>query len=201
MFIEPKVVEHLRQLQKNKTRVVLSAKGMDISFQTRLLACQPDRLLVQNTIPYALIASFLKAKPFYLLSPQHRFTCENIESDGVNIVFRPVGYDKIAETRVAERLPFEREDRVFCEMKNPFDGETKLSFPVLDMSAGGLSFWTPRLSKLFVPNLILSPLHVLIENEMYDKGQARVIYARKTIDLKGRMGLQVGLEIQRQGDD
>ena len=64
-----------------------------------------------------------------------RFQSDRIASDGEHIVFPLKDDAVIEETRQSERFSFTADERVVSEILNPFDGETRLSKSVMDMSA------------------------------------------------------------------
>jgi hypothetical protein len=196
MKLDSKEIGFLESLAKTKTRIVLSASKLDISFQTRILGVKKDSLRILNAVPLDLICSFMKSDEFTLITNQYRFNSKEISSDGVSMIFRINSLDEVAKTREAERLPFSKEDAVECELLNPYDKKTRIRFPVLDMSAGGVSLWVGRPSMLFHPDTIFEEVKIYIDRDVYNHAHGRVVYSRKTMDMMGSLGMQVGIAWQ-----
>ena len=91
---------------------------------------------------------------------------------------------------------FTADERVIVEILNPFDGETRISKSVMDMSATGLSLRTTFESQLFRPDTYLPTMRVLVDGELYKKGSGRVVYRRKLMDLNGQIRSQVGIKFE-----
>ena len=125
-----------------------------------------------------------------------RLIATTISGDGQDIIF-PLKKDSvIEETRQSERFSFTAEEKVICEILNPYDGSTKLSKSVMDMSATGLSLRTTFESKLFRPGTQLEDIKVLIGGEPYTQTSGTVVYTRKLLDLKNHLRLQVGIQFE-----
>jgi len=182
---------------RQKTPVFISGDGTDVTFQTFLLHVEEDSLLVENRIKPEYISAFCRSKSFSLLVSMVRFQSQQISTDGQHILF-PLKKDSvIEETRGSERFAFSSEEHVICEVLNPFDGETRLSKSVMDMSATGLSIRTTFESELFQPSTFLPDLRVLIDGEPYTQSAGRVVYKRKMLDLSGGLRLQVGIKLEK----
>jgi hypothetical protein len=176
--------------------VFISGDGLPITFQTFIVATHSDHLLLANRIKPRYVGDFICSHAFSLQVGMVRFQSDRVSSDGENIVFPLKDDSVIEETRQAERFSFTADERVIAEILNPFDGETRLSKSVMDMSATGLSLRTTFESKLFQPDTYLPNMRILIDGELYKKGPGRVVYRRKLMDLGGQMRTQVGVKFE-----
>lgn len=196
MSIDATSREILTESLAAKTSVFFSGDGLDITFQTHILAVDEHHLIVENRIKPRFIRQVMGSSRFSLQVRMVRFQADRIGSDGEHLVF-PLKEDTvIEETRQAERYSFAADERVVSEILNPFDGETRLSKTVMDMSATGLSLRTTFDSKLFKPDTLLPSIRVLIDGEQYVQGPGRVVYSRKLIDLAGQQRTQVGIKFE-----
>ena len=127
-----------------------------------------------------------------------RFQADRIDTDGQLIVFPLKAMSVIEETRQSERFPFTAEERVVCELLNPFDGETRIFKNVMDMSATGLSMRTRFESKLFAPGTSIPEIKVLIDGKPYSAVSGTIVYNRKLMTHKGRIRLQVGIKFDEK---
>lgn len=191
-----KAVEILSECLAQKAPVLFSGDGLGITFQTFILSVSKDQVLLENRVKPRFINQVMKSKSFSLQARMVRFGSPEIRSDGEHIVFPLRENSIIEETRQAERFSFTADERVISEILNPFDGETRLSKSVMDMSATGLSLRTTFESKLFKQGTFLPSIRVLIDGEPYVQGPGRVVYNRKLIDLSGQMRLQVGVKFE-----
>jgi hypothetical protein len=130
-----------------------------------------------------------------------RFQADRIDSDGQHIVFPLKAMSVIEETRQSERFPFTAEERVICELLNPFDGETRIFKNVMDMSATGLSMRTRFESRLFSPGTVIPEIKVLIDGKLYTSVSGTIVYNRKLLTHKGRLRLQVGVKFDEKNGD
>ncbi len=196
MSIDAKSRDILVDAQRLKQSVFVTGEALPITFQTFILAVEEHHLLLDNRIRPRFINRFAASKSFSLLAGMVRFQADHVSSDGEHIVF-PLKEDSvIEETRQAERFSFTADERVISEILNPFDGETRLSKSVMDMSATGLSLRTTFESKLFQADTYLPSIRVLIDGELYKQGPGRVVYRRKLMDLNGQMRTQVGIKFE-----
>lgn len=196
MTITEQSLEILRECQEAGSSVMFSGDGVDIVFQTQILSIGKDYVSILNKVPPEYIRSMIKSRQFSLQSKMMRFQSQTISTDGVNILFPLDRLKEIEETRQAERFPFEADERVICELINPYDKETVLSKAVLDMSATGLSIRSPKASSLFRPGTLFNDVKVIIDGEPYTKTAASVVYTRKLMDLNGILRVQVGLKFE-----
>ena len=188
-----KAIEEALRLRQ---AVFISGDGLAITFQTFVIAREPDGLVLANHISPMYIGDFMNSRAFSLQVGMVRFQSEKITSDGQNVIF-PLKKDSvIEETRQSERFYFTTDERVIVEILNPFDGETRISKSVMDMSATGLSLRTTFESQLFRPDTYLPTLRILVDGELYKKGSGRVVYRRKLMDLGGQIRSQVGIKFE-----
>jgi hypothetical protein len=194
MPIEPAMLKFLKESQQSKSLVYFGAAGVDASFQSRIVSADPARLAIVNTVPPELIHQVASAREFQIQVKMLRFRSPKIETDGVSIVFPLHLVEKLSETRAAERMPFEKHEKVVCQLLNPLDQQTWITKPVLDMSATGMSLQSSNFSKLFTPGRVFPQIRIMIDDQAYTKASARVVYKRKLIDIRGKLSEQVGFE-------
>jgi hypothetical protein len=198
--IDPTNLAILASACQHKASVLFSGDKLPITFETQILAVEASRLVVENRVKPRFIRAVTESKRFSLQVQMVRFAADHITSDGEHIVF-PLGEGSVLEeTRQAERFSFTAEERVVLEVLNPYDGETRLSKSVMDMSATGLSIRTTLDSRLFQQGTYLPAIRVLIDGEPYMTGAGRVVYARKLIDAAGQLRTQVGIKFDASGD-
>jgi hypothetical protein len=196
--IDAKSREALVESLQSKTPVFFAALDPAITFQTFILAVKDDHVLMENRVKPRYIRQVAGAKGFTLQARMVRFKTDRIGSDGEHIIFPLKGDSVIEETRQAERYSFAADERVVTEILNPFDGETRLSKSVMDMSATGLSLSTTYESRLFRPDIFLPTIRVLIDGEPYTQAAGSVVYNRKLIDLSGQLRTQVGIKFETE---
>ena len=196
MPIDAKNQKVLSDAHHERQSVFISGDGLPITFQTFILDVRDDHVKLSNRIKPRFISAFVASRAFSLQAGMVRFQSDRISSDGEHIIFPLKADAVIEETRQAERFSFAADERVIAEILNPFDGETRLSKAVMDMSATGLSLRTTFESKLFQPETYLPQIRVLIGGEIYKQGPGRVVYRRKLMDLGGLMRNQVGVKFE-----
>lgn len=201
LAVEAKNLESLQAIVRNRIPAYFSGDSVDATFETRIAAISESHLSLVNRVPPTFIASVTKSKKFYLQCQMYKFEATEIDTDGVNIHFPLDGLSSLEGTRLAERFPFSKEEKVVCQFTNPFDGETIVTKRVIDMSATGLSIRTPSEGKLFKPGLQIPELKVLIDGRPYARSSARVVYSRRLLDYSGRLRLQVGLQFLSELSD
>lgn len=196
MADKPSAFEILSEVLAQKAPVLFSGDGLNVTFQTHVLAVAKDHVVLENRVKPRFIKQLTNSKTFGLQARMVRFVSGGISSDGEHVIFPLKENSIIEETRQAERFSFTADERVISEILNPFDGETRLSKSVMDMSATGLSLRTTFESRLFKQGTFLPSIRVLIDGEPYVQGPGRVVYNRKLIDLSGQMRLQVGIKFE-----
>lgn len=198
MRVDDKTMTLLQEAQSVKIPVLFSGDGLGITFQTHIHKVDKEMVLLDNRVPPRFIRAVSTSKNFGMLARMVRFQSDRIETDGERIIF-PLGENSlIEETRQAERFSFAAEERVIVEILNPYDGETRLSKAVMDMSATGMSLSTTFESQLFKPDTFLPSLRVMIDGELYTQTRGRVVYNRKLLDLSGQLRMQIGIKFEGQ---
>jgi len=200
MTVTDQSLEILRECHQGGTSVMFSGDGVDIVFQTQIVEIGNDHVALINKVPPEHIRAMMNSKQFGLQSKMLRFQSTTISTNGEQILFPLAELDEIEETRQAERFPFDADERVICELVNPFDRETVLSKGVLDMSATGISLRSPIASSLFKPGTVFKDVKVIIDGEPYTKTAASVVYTRKLMDLNGKLRVQVGFKFEPISD-
>jgi len=196
LLLDQKNRELLEGCWKSKHSVFLSGGKLAITFQTYITAVTDEHVVLENRVKPRFIRQFSKSDQFTLQAQMIRYQSNAVFSDGENIIFPLKENSAIEETRQAERFSFSADERVITEILNPFDNETRLSKPVMDMSATGLSLRTNFDSKLFSSDILLPNIKVLIDGELYIQTSGRVVYSRKLLDLKGSLRTQVGIKFE-----
>jgi hypothetical protein len=196
MAIDKNSQKAITDAHRLRQAVFISGDALAITFQSVIIGIQHDHLLLSNYIKPKYIGAFMNSRAYSLQIGMVRFQSENVSSDGENIIFPLKDDSLIEETRQAERFSFTSEERVVVEILNPFDGETKITKTVMDMSATGLSLRTTFESKLFEPDTYIPNLRILIDGELYKKGPGRVVYRRKLMDQSGQIRNQVGIKFE-----
>ncbi len=196
MLLDQKNRELLESCWKSKQSIFLSGGKLAITFQTYITAVTNEHVVIENRVKPRFIRQFSKSEQFTLQAQMVRYQTDAIYSDGESIIFPLKENSLIEETRQAERFSFSADERVITEILNPFDNETRLSKPVMDMSATGLSLRTNFDSKLFSPDILLPNIKVLIDGELYIQSCGRVVYSRKLLDLNGSLKTQVGIKFE-----
>ncbi len=198
MRVDPKTMALLVEAQQGKIPVLFSGDGLGITFQTHILKVDTERVMLENRVLPRFIRAVVGSKNFSLQARMVRFQSDRLGTDGEHVIF-PLGENSmIEETRQAERFSFAAEERVIVEILNPYDGETRLSKAVMDMSATGMSLSTTFDSQLFKAETFLPSLRVMIDGELYTQTRGRVVYNRKLLDLSGQLRTQVGIKFEGQ---
>jgi len=196
MSIDKNSYEVLNDALRSKSSVFFSGDGTDITFQSELVKVTDDFLHIENTVLPHYIRDLLKSKNFSLMVQMVRFKANKISTNGKDLIF-PLEEDSvIQETRGSERFIFSAEERVMCEILNPYDNQTRLTKSVMDMSATGVSIRTAYASMLFSTGTKFSNLKILIDGEIYREADGAVVYARKLLDPKGHLKTQVGIKFE-----
>lgn len=195
MALELEHIKLLSSAAQDGSFVYLSGSSLDISFQTKVLMIESEKLVLKNVVPPEFIKQLWASKQFTLQAKMTRFSSDHVESDGLNIVFHIQSLDIIEETRTAPRFLFEPEERVICELLNPYDRETWLAKSVLDMSASGLSISCGVASELFAQGTRFDTIRVVIDGEPYTVTSGTVVHVRKLLEVNGKMRAQVGFKL------
>lgn len=176
--------------------MLFSAEAWPIVYQAQIINVQPNSVTLSNKVPYTHIADVMQRKRFGLQCKMTRFSSRRVDSDGENMVFVFSELEEIEETRQSERFPFEHEEKVICEIRNPVDQKTILSREILDMSATGLSLRCAKPSALFRPGRYFPELRVIINGQIYQNTSGTVVYTRQMMDLNAKLRVQVGMKFE-----
>lgn len=195
MSINPRFIDSLIECSERKGTVYFASDKADIVFQTLILTVKNDQIALKNKVPPKYIRDVMSSKEFYVQFEMARFIANSVTTDGENIIFPLKDLMQVDETREAERFPFDQEESVICELLNPYDKKTVLTKSVMDMSSAGLSIRTNFPSKLFSPNTFFDSIRVTIDGELYKAASGRVVYSRKLLDMRGKLKVQVGFQI------
>lgn len=201
MAINEKALEVLNNAMRTRTPVFFSGDGTDITFETRMKKIDSERVILENSVRPEFISRVAQSKRFMIQVQMIRFQADRIDSDGQHIVFPLKAMSVIEETRQSERFPFTAEERVICELLNPFDAETRIFKNVMDMSATGLSLRTRFESRLFSPGTTIPEIKVLIDGKLYSAVTGTIIYNRKLMTHRGRLRLQIGIKFDEKGGE
>ena len=185
----------LHDYWQKKSAVFLSSSMIPALFQSRILGIGDGLITITNTVPPTHITQFLAAGQFTLTVGLSRFSSAQISGDGVNLVFNIDEMAEIHDARQDVRIPFETHENVLLEIKNPYDNETLLRKPIIEMSSAGLSIKTGWRSQLFLPGTEFSGLRILIDGNLYQKADGKVVYQRIFYDIQRNMFHQVGFQL------
>lgn len=194
MAIDLKLRQVLIDAHVDKQPVFLTGDALPITFQTFVLGTASDHILLENRIKPEYIRKFRSSKTFIVQAEMVRFKSQALDVDGVNLIFPISDESVIGETRQSERLAFTNEERVVVEILNPFDGETRVTKSVMDISANGLSLRTSFDSPLFSPGNILPSLKIIIDGNTFKEVKGETVYNKRFMDLSGKLRIQVGVK-------
>ena len=189
------ILEELKLSAHNKEVCFLSSKGVDLTFETQIVDVNEKHLVIMNTIPFEYIAEALQGDQFSLQCGKNKVYASSLENDGVNIIFPFDSTKSLNETREEERFSFRSHDDVVLKILNPFDNETELVKPILDMSSSGISIRTKLKSKLFEAGVKLEKMEVFRDGKVVKTSSGEVVYSRNYLDLSGVKYCQVGIRI------
>jgi hypothetical protein len=196
MSIDLKSRQALIDAHVEKEPVLLTGDGLPITFQTYVLATASDHIVLENRIGPEYIKRFRSSQGFIVQAQMTRFKSKSLKIDGQNLIFPIDDESVIGETRQSERLAFALEERVVAELLNPFDGETRVTKSVMDISANGLSLRTSFDSALFKPGVELPVLRIMIDGTLYRETKGTIVYNKRFVDLSGQLRIQVGVKFQ-----
>jgi len=198
MSISEKHLRTLEDLHKYKKTVFINGDKLDISFQSILLEVTNDHLLLKNTISAKYINKFLASDVFSFQGAMMRFNSKTIDSDGVNIIFPIEENNMIDDSRRSQRKTFMPNEKVECEILNPFDGTTITTKPIIDISDSGASFQTNFASHLYDNDVWLPKITIKVDNKLYTEKSGKIIYTKKLFTFDKRLHIQVGVEFDNQ---
>lgn len=191
MITNQTTLDSLQEAVKKKTKLFLSAEGVDVVFQTYIVAIEDQQLVLANKVPPEHISQVVDAVRYSLQLQMIRLETHEISSDGVHILFPLSKLNEIADNRGAKRFFFDHES-VVIEFLNPYDEETVIRKPAIEMSTTGISVKSKVKSKLYTPGTKFSGIKILVDGEIYSQADGEVVYNRKFLDLEGRYFYQIG---------
>lgn len=189
------ITERLFKSAELKQHCFLSGKDYPLTFETRILDANERFITLQNTIPFEHIAKVLECDSFFLQILKDRFSCETIETDGLNVIFPLLSGNKIEETREEERFGFSIQDNMSISLVNPIDKRTIIKKPILDMSSSGLSIRIKNQSLLFKPGRVFEDMTIYRDHEKVKKCRGKIVYTRLYTNIEGQQFCQVGFKI------
>ncbi len=196
MNLDDKYVAILSAALTEKRPLFLAGTAVSVSFETRIIGLLPHGVILLNSVPYDLIHRFRTSESFSLQVGMTRFQSLSLRTDGANLILGLNADSAIEETRQYERFSFSSTEDVTVEIINPFDQETLITRPVMDMSKNGMSFRTYQTSELFKRGRYLPQISVKTNGEIYRSGKGSVVYSREVIDIRGQRRIQVGIKFE-----
>ena len=193
MDLDDKTFKLIKNAIQKKDSVYFTTKNVPITFQTRIIAQNKHYFTVFNAVSPEYIKDIMESKNYFLQVSTHRFHCEQIESDGEHILFPIKHASLLKNIRQEQRFSFSEGQKVICEILNPYDMQTILRKPVIDLSASGVSVRNYFESNLFKPGTHLPELKVLIDNEQHISQSGEIIYTRNLMNIKREKSIQVGI--------
>lgn len=187
-----KYLESINNCYQQKIPVYFSGNQVDTVFQTLVVELLKDCAILKNTIPFKALSKILSSETYYLQCELNQYGTNQIQSDGVNIVFPFEKIEIISETRVSDRISSYKKENI-VEFINPYDKSTILKKPLLEYSLNGCSVKSHIDSKLFEAGTIFEKLTFRIDGQIY-KNSGKVVYTKKILDLDGKTYKQVGLK-------
>lgn len=198
IHINDSIFQLIRECAGKKTPIFFSVEGLDVVFQTQILVIRDDSIVLANSVPPLYITKVVNSPKFFVQIQMIRFVSEEINSDGVNIVFPLKSLKPIEDNRTSKRFPFDADEKVIVEVTNPFDCETILRKSVIDISSTGLSIRSPVNSELYQPGTKFRNMKVIIKGKVYNESDGTVIYRRKFLDQEGQSYYQVGFKFDAE---
>lgn len=194
MLLTPTQRAELDKAAKNRLPLFLTVEGMEISFQTEILQVKDTHLVIENCIPPDYVRKARESNRFFIQFNMLRYQCDRIGTDGKHIIFPFSELTAIEETRSLERISFTAEEKVVCQITNPYDRRTLLKKPIIDLSANGVAVRTHIDSSLFSRGLVLDHVEVTVDDNTFAKTRGEVVYIRSLMDVRGARFLQVGIK-------
>ncbi|MFK7822528.1 MAG: hypothetical protein AB8G05_00100 [Oligoflexales bacterium] len=194
MELDEKTFMLVKKAIQKKDSVYFTTKNVPITFQTRIIAQTKNHFTVFNAVSPEYIKAIMDSKNYFLQISTHRFHCEKIESDGEHILFPIKHASLLKDIRQEQRFSFSDDQKVFCEILNPYDMQTILRKPVIDLSASGVSIRNYFESELFKAKTHLPEIKILIDNAEHTSHSGEIIYIRKLMNLKREKSIQVGIK-------
>ena len=180
--------------KRKHTPTFLSGDGLNITFQSEILDIGENDIELRNTIPPSHIRQFLDSKEYILQVSMTRFTSSVVKGDGQNLTLPIEETNVIEDVRTAQRVGFTAEEKVTVSLLNPFDNETTVQKPVMDLSTDGLALNTKAPSALFAKGVHFSKITISIDGQPYSTTSGTIVYVRNLMDTNCNMRHQVGIK-------
>lgn len=193
MNIDPTTLQTLHQALAEQKSVFLSAGGVNVCFETRILGIQSTEIALQNTILPELIREVMASSSITLQLDMIQLKASCLKTDGVHLLLPIESDGAIPEGRSQSRA-LTAEKQVFAEILNPIDGVTVLHKKVLDISTGGMSIRAPFESQLLAPGREFPSIKILVNGKVHTETTGTLVYVRKLIDRRGSSLMQAGFK-------
>ena len=194
MPIGKKELEIFNECWVEKKPVYFAAGNLNISFQSRILNIEKDRITILNSVPPEYISLTSRAPSFTVQINMIKLQVAEMRSDGQNIVLPFVNLQTVEESRIEKRQFYGLTDQIYASFTNPFDRITVISKPIMDMSETGFSLRTPGSSRLFEPENQIEGITIQVDGQEQKKCHGTVIYTRKFLGINGKEFTQVGFK-------
>lgn len=194
MDLDDKTLKLIKDTIKKKDAVYFTTKNVPITFQTRIISQNKNYFTVFNAVSPEYIKAIMDSKNYYLQVSSHKFHCESIESDGEHILFPIKHASLVKDIRQEQRFSITEGQQVICEILNPYDMQTILRKPVIDLSASGVSVRNNFQSELFKPGTHLPEIKILVDDTEHTSHSGEIIYTRQLMNLKREKSIQVGIK-------
>jgi hypothetical protein len=188
------VLTSLGEMLKRDEPVMLSPKGKPVSLFCPVVSIEDGGFVVGNTIPPLMAPYIVGAESFQFLVRSHIVRCDKLEPAGRNLWVPLDMIVPLGTARSAERICFSERENARVKIPHPFDGATVLSRQVFDLSSGGMSFRTRMHTPFMQVGRVFMDLEVYVNNIMREKRNARIVYVKQIIDIRGRDYFQVGTQ-------
>ena len=178
----------------NRETVYISSDGVPVTFESRILQLSGKNLTLINSVTPEHIFAVTQSKHHSLQIENLKFFSSEIGSDGKNIIFTISDSSQADNIRSEERIRYQDPDSCYCEFLNPFDMQTTLRKPIIDLSGSGVSVRNQTESRLFTPGIQIYNLKVVLDHKQAGMYKGKVIYQRLLMSLKGKTSVQVGIK-------
>jgi len=194
MELDDQTKKIIRSQISNRSLVYFSSQAVPVTFETRILKLTGSNLTLVNSVSPEHICEISKANDYLLQIESLKFHCSQINSDGKNFIFPIKKATLVENNRLEERTRYSDPEKCFCEFINPFDGQTVLKKPIIDLSGAGVSIASHMDSQLFSRGMKLASLKVFLNSELKGTYHGQVVYKRLLMSLKGKTSIQVGIK-------
>lgn len=184
---------HLQEIKLKNLPIMISGSDLRLSFVTKIITIEKNKLILLNTIPPEYISKFVNSDQHHLTTDSYRIKADRIGSDGVNIILDYSEAEETAGTRSEERITIGTQ-KAWCEFLNPMDNETVLHKKLIDFSKTGFSLVTVWDSLLFQPHIEIPNITIHIDGTVR-KVDGRIVYKRQFVNFDGRIRQQIGFRV------